>query len=138
MFIEVCSCGNRVRAESTGDVVTCSKCSAKIVIGSTSDIAEYKAKFSAWGVLHSYTAKHSATWNPAIARQWYDTEWTQLIPSCGECRVHWAELTKQHPPDFSSAKAFFEWGWARHNDVSTLHSKRPTITLDEAYRIYWT
>lgn len=92
---------------------------------------------SAWGMLHSYSAVNTTKWNPAVARQWYETEWMLMVPGCGECRQHWAELTEEYPPDFSSPKAFFEWGWARHDDVSRLHSKRPRITLEEAYAIYW-
>ena len=137
MFVEVCQCGNRVRSQLSGDVVVCSRCNLRIAIGSVTASMDYKSKVSAWGVIHSYAPTNATKWNPATARQWYDTEWTPLIPSCGECRQHWAELTKQHPPDFSSARAFFEWAWSRHNDVSTMHSKRPTITLKEAYTVYW-
>lgn len=138
MFVEVCQCGNRVRSQSANDIVVCSRCNSQIAIGSVTASMDYKSKVSVWALLHSYAPTNATKWNLTTARQWYDSEWTRLIPSCGECRVHWAELTKQYPPDFSSAKAFFEWSWARHNDVSTMHSKRPTITLDEAYRIYWT
>ncbi len=137
MFIETCACGNRVRSQSTGDVVACSKCDARIVIGSTSVAMEYTAKFNAWGTLHSYAPDNVSQWNSAIARQWYQDVWKPLIPSCGECRQHWEELTKQYPPDFSSPQAFFKWTWARHDDVSRLHSLRPRISLDQAYALYW-
>lgn len=127
-----CSCG-KTFFFAASDYVKCHKCGATVHNGTGKDPVQH----STWGLLHSYAPTNATKWNPAIARQWYDSEWTQLIPSCGECRVHWVELTKQHPPDFSSARVFFEWAWARHNDVSTQHSKRPTITLEEAYTIYW-
>jgi len=136
-----CNCG-KWRIVSTSPVtMNCPLCGSVISIrgGTTSpikSIAEITTG-SAWTLLHSYAPTNASKWNPTTARQWYDTEWTQLIPSCGECRQHWAELTKQHPPDFLSPRAFFEWGWARHNDVSTLHSHRPTISLAEAYQLYW-
>lgn len=136
-----CICG-KWRIISTSPVtMKCPACGSVITArGGTANPIKSITELStanAWQSLHSYAPTNASKWNPATARQWYESEWTQMIPSCGECRVHWAELTKQHPPDFSSARAFFEWTWARHNDVSTNHSHRPTITLEEAYRIYW-
>jgi len=134
-----CGCGWWLHS-SVNICIECPKCKSLICIAglaATSNVVVNHVASSPWQALHSYAPTNATKWNPATARQWYDTEWTQLIPSCGECRQHWAELTKQHPPDFSSARAFFEWAWARHNDVSTMHSKRPTITLEEAYTVYW-
>lgn len=128
----ICTCGIKFFFAAT-DFVRCHKCSSVVHNGDGKE----PERTDPWGMLHSYAPTNASKWNPATARQWYQDTWNPLIPSCGECRQHWAELTKQHPPDFSSARAFFEWAWARHNDVSTMHSKRPTITLEEAYTVYW-
>lgn len=94
--------------------------------------------YNHWLPLHRYAPKHAGDWNADKAEDWYNRTWKPNIPSgscnCGE---HWRELESKYPPDFSSAKAFFEWGWERHNDVSRLHSHRPQITLDEAYKLFW-
>lgn len=92
---------------------------------------------TAWQLAHTYAPSNRHRWNTDKAEQWYNNIWKSKIPSCGECKTHWAKLEKQYPPDFSSPKSLFEWFWARHNDVSILHSKKPTITLEEAYTIYW-
>ncbi len=96
-----------------------------------------------WDSLHRYAYEHRNDWDATTAERWYLIRWMRTVPKykpdgapCG-CQTHWAELTKQFPPDFSTPQAFFEWGWARHDDVSRLHSKRPRITLEEAYAIYW-
>jgi len=99
--------------------------------------------YDPWLALHRYAVEHCNDWDEVTAERWYLIRWLRTVPkykpdgaSCG-CQTHWAELTKQYPPDFSSPIAFFEWAWARHNDVSTMHSHRPTISLAEAYQLYW-
>jgi len=97
-----------------------------------------KPKLNHWLPLHRYGPEHVSEWNPCLASRWYFEEWKPRIPSYGcACEKHWKDLTEKYPPDFSSPKAFFEWGWARHNDVSTNHSHRPTIALEQAYLMYW-
>lgn len=90
-----------------------------------------------WTTLHKYAPSNSKNWNIEDARQWYTNIWKPTIPRCGKCREHWKELETRLPPDFSSPTSFFEWTWASHNDVSIKHSNKPTITLDQAYSIYW-
>jgi len=91
-----------------------------------------KYAYNHWQPLHRYQYK-----DPESAKRWYYNEWLPKIPSYGcNCESHWKDLTEKYPPDFSSQKAFFEWGWARHNDVSREHSKKPQISLEEAYQIY--
>ena len=94
---------------------------------------------AAWRALHRYAVDNYLCWDEIEAARWYRKEWLRTIPRYGcKCQEHWRELTKKFPPDFSSAKAFFEWGWARHNDVSTNYSKKPTISLADAYSLHWT
>lgn len=103
-----------------------------------SPIATLQPAVNHWLPLHRYAPDHVATWDASRASNWYYNDWLPQIPSYGcPCQAHWDELTQQNPPDFSSPGAFFQWAWARHNDVSTTHSKRPTISLDEAYQLYW-
>lgn len=91
-----------------------------------------------WLPLHRYAVEHAENWCPTKAEKWYRREWKPRIPNYGcSCVSHWKDLEAKNPPDFTSPQAFFEWGWARHNDVSEQHSKKPTITLDDAYAIYW-
>ena len=91
-----------------------------------------------WLRLHKFAPENAANWDARTARRWYCRVWLPTVPRYGcKCQEHWRELTKKFPPDFSSPKAFFEWGWARHNDVSITHSKKPTITLEQAYAMYW-
>jgi hypothetical protein len=59
-------------------------------------------------------------------------EWMTRIPNAKcSCLAEWKRLIALHPPDFSSARAFFEWGVDRHNDVNVLLGK-PIFTLKEA------
>ena len=116
--------------------ITCPKCGVRFTVGQQTYI-------NPWLPLHQYAFTHADNWDSAKAEKWYLYSWLPTVPrftpegaSCG-CETHWAELTKQHPPDFSSPKAFFDWGVHRHNDVSRDHSHKPEITLEEAYRIYW-
>lgn len=97
-----------------------------------------KYLYNHWPPLHRYGPMNSRNWDSATAEKWYNQIWLPKVPNIGcSCQPHWAELTKRHPPDFSSAKAFFEWGWSRHDDVSRMHSKRPLITLSQAYEMYY-
>ena len=131
-MIAACKCGAKFFFAAS-DFVRCHKCGHVVHNGDGKE----PERTDAWGMLHQYAPLNAAKWNPQSAHQWYAIEWMPMIPSCGECRVHWAELTRQHPPDFSTPRAFFEWSWARHNDVSINHSHRPTITLEQAYAMYW-
>jgi hypothetical protein len=95
--------------------------------------------YNHWLPLHRYPFEHYK--DAESAKHWYYSEWLPKVPSIGcSCQSHWKDLTEKHPPDFSSPEAMFEWGWARHDDVSREHSNRPRITLEEAYiqhcRIY--
>lgn len=131
-MISICKCGRKF-VFSASDFVKCHKCKTTVHNGTGKDPIQH----SAWGLLHSYSPTNSSKWNAATARQWYQDEWKPLIPGCGECRQHWAELEAKFPPDFSSPQAFFRWAWARHDDVSRIHSLRRRITLEQAYLLFW-
>jgi hypothetical protein len=48
-------------------------------------------------------------------------EWLALFSRrlpCGECIMHWTDLLKEMPPDFSSNAALFEWSVRAHNAVN--------------------
>ncbi len=89
-----------------------------------------------WFPLHSYAPSNSSSWNPCKANRWFYEEWQPDIP-CGICTEHWKTLIKENPPIFDSAVDFFEWTWARHDDVSREHSKVVRISLEDCYKLYW-
>lgn len=67
--------------------------------------------------------------------EWF-SDWESRIPKTGcDCEEHWKELKEKLPPDFSSPQAFFEWGWACHNDVNRRLGKAE-LSLDEAKQLY--
>lgn len=85
---------------------------------------------AAWANLHTY--KYTTE---REARLFYDF-WQLTIPSFGcSCKSHWAELIKEFPPDFSSAKAFFKWGVDAHNKVNERLGK-PQFSYEEAKVVY--
>jgi len=136
MIVVFCQCGQKI-GSSSPVVINCPICRRRVTVSN-----ESMPLRDPWLAIHSYAVENQGSWIAENAKRWY-SRWLHTIPvflsdsaSCG-CQTHWAELTEKHPPDFSSPKAFFEWSWARHNDVSTLHSHRPTITLEQAYSIYW-
>ena len=67
-------------------------------------------------------------------------QWEANIPNftCG-CRAAWKEIIArpENKPDFSSAKAYFEWGVARHNDVNRKPNlNKPIISLSQARQMH--
>jgi hypothetical protein len=90
-----------------------------------------------WAEAHKYAPANKDNWSEKAARFWYNG-WIKKIPKfgCG-CEDHWAALTSNNPPQFESPLAFFTWFWARHNDVSTNQSLKPTLTLEEAFALWW-
>jgi hypothetical protein len=90
-----------------------------------------------WKEAHEYAMAHEDNWDEAATRLWYQA-WVKRIPKfgCG-CQDHWAAITRSNPPQFESPMAFFTWFWARHDEVSRTQSKKPELTLDEAFRIWW-
>lgn len=94
-----------------------------------------------WRDIHRYPIENATTWSPEKASRRYQS-WLALVPqfkpdgaSCG-CQTHWAELTKQYPPDFSSPDAFERWAFDRHDDVSRLHSGAKRITWEQSQRLW--
>jgi hypothetical protein len=50
---------------------------------------------------------------------------------CAKCRLHFEAFVHDHPPDFRSRNAFFEWTVLAHNHVNEANDK-PVMTLAEA------
>lgn len=103
---------------------------------------EGKSKFkpdtaALWAEAHEYAFAHKDSWNEKDAKLWY-LKWIRKIPKygCG-CQSHWKALVAKNPIQFETPVRFFEWFWARHNDVSRTQSKKPEITLEEAYLLWW-
>ncbi len=95
-----------------------------------------------WDVMHRYAIDRWMDWSAADAAGFY-ARWLPTIPSFGcECQSNWAAYTADHPPDFSSARAFFAWSIAAHNHVSAEHAvprKRfmPLMEAEGLYRAPW-
>lgn len=93
-------------------------------------------RHSHWPELHLYPANHTRGWRPAAAKTFYDN-WCTGIPSYNcSCAANWKSYTATNLPDFSSAKAFFEWSVTSHNYVSQHHANKPTISTIEAAGLY--
>jgi hypothetical protein len=97
-------------------------------------------EYNHWAPLHYYAVKNAANWNELDAIQFYK-QWEKNIPnskSCS-CKSNWLELELE--PDFSSAKAFFDWAWLAHDTVSSkVEAERGSTvlrpTLSEAYELW--
>lgn len=141
MNILVCDkCENRVYYED-GVIPVCS-CNSQTLTRVTLRLPRTRtitgrAPDNPWVVAHEYPYKHKDNWNPTEAKKWYYNTWKKLIPSCSDCRIHWAKLERDYPPVFDTPEGLFEWFWARHNDVSSTYSHKPTMTLEQAQLIYW-
>lgn len=78
-----------------------------------------------WRELHSFARDWEG--DVVLARQFLE-DFAAVLP-CGSCRSHWLALVQRHPPDLSSAEAFFVWTVDRHNDVN---ARRGTALLSVA------
>jgi hypothetical protein len=90
----------------------------------------YQAYHDHWNALHRYAFK-----GPSEARLFY-SDWALNIPVFGcNCKEDWSKLTDKNPPDFSSGRAFFEWGVERHNDIN-IRLGKGVVTIDDALMIH--
>lgn len=94
-----------------------------------------------WEKIHRYPIDNANEWSPKTAERWYGS-WLHTVPvfkpdgaTCG-CQSHWAELTKEFPPDFSSPEAFERWIFDRHDDVSRMYSGAKRITWEQSQRLW--
>lgn len=84
----------------------------------------------AWEQLHSYKYQSEEE------TKFFYEFWVLTIPSFGcSCKSHWNEVTKDLPPDFSSAENFFRWGVEAHNRVNLMLGK-PQFSYEEAKVVY--
>lgn len=79
----------------------------------------------AWRTLHE---RRDA--NPEWFREWM----TSIPTGCG-CGSSVAAILAEHPPNYASPAAWFEWTVDFHNAVNVKLGK-PTMTLDEARRLW--
>lgn len=93
------------------------------------------AQYNHWGPLHFYAVKHADNWDIKKAKAFY-RKWQKDIPNTKTCacKSNWKKLALK--PDFSSAKAFFEWAVHAHNVVNA-KLKKAEISLPDAYAIWW-
>jgi hypothetical protein len=67
-----------------------------------------------WKLLHDRPQSFAGD---AEAELRWLAEFERRVP-CGACRQHWRDLVRRHPPDLSSADAYYRWTVDRHNDVN--------------------
>ncbi len=91
-----------------------------------------------WNAIHQRLADAiNQPWDAAAEQAWYTSKWLPTVPSYGcKCKEHWGALTAKHPIDWTTAESAFESVWHLHNEVSRLHSHRPTISLEQC-RALW-
>lgn len=94
-----------------------------------------KKYHEAWHFIHTYPLIHQHDWDSRAARKQFNL-WEKTIPLACECRTHWKEVKKRHPPKFKTWSEFFEFTNTVHNEVNERLGK-PLIPLQEAYTI-WT
>lgn len=109
--------------------------------GQHGKVAEQQAfqKYNHWLPLHMFAVDNADNWDAAKAKKFYKN-WEKDIPNnggCG-CQEKWKKLGLA--PNYSSAKAFFEWTWQAHNAVSEQMiaegKKAKLISLEQCQAIY--
>jgi len=78
--------------------------------------------------VNAWEALHTLDPTPAAYDQWAKTS----VPSCGDCRQHWQQITTKEPPDYDN---FFAWTVAMHNLVNTRIGK-PIVSIADARTIW--
>lgn len=113
----VCKCGRKFKDDMLRPI-NCA-CGSTIVLRTESDIIGVQSHIiaadtpSLWLELHTYIYINSEK-----AAEFY-LDWQSRIPNFGcACKEHWANIVKELPPNFNSAREFFEWGVAAHNLVN--------------------
>lgn len=96
---------------------------------------DYGPRYNHWVPLHLYAIKNANNWSPRKAKAFFRS-WQKAIPNSAtcNCKSNWKKLGLV--PDYSSARAFFEWAWKAHNTVNC-KLKKPTISLCDCYAIWW-
>lgn len=90
-----------------------------------------------WRRLHLYPVSAVKAWSVEAAQVWL-SEWEHTIPKHGcSCSNQWKTAKTAIPPDFSTARAFAEWGFTMHNYVSKHHAHHPEMPLQECWAMYW-
>lgn len=87
-----------------------------------------KTAYLVWGILHRRALAFKG--DTAAELQFLRGEFFQMI-TCGICRANWAAALRAHPPDLTSADAYFRWTVDRHNDINAL-KKKPTLSYQQA------
>jgi hypothetical protein len=86
-----------------------------------------KAGQRAWSLIHRYRGCDPV----------FFEAWMAWVPQGCSCKSDLSQRIKDHPPDFSSAEAFFEWGVDLHNWVNEKllangDTTKRTFTIEEA------
>ena len=74
--------------------------------------------------INPWKALHTLEPTPDAYQQWLRTS----VPSCGDCRAHWKQITTENPPDYDN---WFSWTVKVHNLVNERIGK-PVMNLGDA------
>lgn len=85
-----------------------------------------------WLNIHSKLGEYikNNNWDAEECINWYEISWKPFIPAC--CSKNFEELLLEFPIDWATAETAFKSLWKLHNEVSTRHANKPTLTLEEA------
>lgn len=94
------------------------------------------AEQNAWRVIHQRFANciEAGSWNAESEKAWYEETWKPLIPGCGSCRAHWAELEKLI--DWTTAQTAYDSLYVLHNRVSREFANKPEISREYCDALY--
>ncbi len=129
--------------------LTCPACSSPMtVVGSngvyqpdvppalaTVDSDWLKLVHALWKELHEFAfVATEDQWSNC--ERWF-ADWLERVPQFGcDCQLHFRDLIKGLPPDFSSRNAFVRWSIAAHNMVNARLGKS-IMNDEEALNLYW-
>ncbi len=89
---------------------------------------------SLWRELHEFAfVATDEQW--AGREQWFE-DWLSRVPQFGcNCQLHFRDLIRVRPPDFSARLAFFLWTVDAHNLVNSMLGKTQ-MPAEDALRLY--
>ncbi len=87
-----------------------------------------------WKELHRFAfVATDEQW--ANREQWFQ-DWLSRVPQFGcDCQLHFRDLIRVRPPDFSARLAFFRWTVDAHNLVNSMLGKTQ-MPIEDALKLY--
>ncbi len=106
----------------------------EFVEASTLDSTQQIAARALWEQLHLYAVENQYEWNPEDADlfliDWMNEVNTTFPPAACGCGSHLASYVSKHPPQTSTPKLFFLWGYLLHESVNDKLGKDSFLPAD--------